>query len=229
MLIVTETNTNQRSMSDLPHSERAVVIAVRHKAMKGQGVRTDLLNEIEMLSKSPNLNDDVTSDPMGQKLDTRDKVGLEYGMGTTSVARYLRVNELPDDFKEWIDNGNMSLRAGVDLSYLKEDSLNIVHAIITEDNYKIDMKRAQALKIADKKEPLTFETANLIIKGEPKKEKEEKPKAPKYWTGMYSKFFAPKLEEEEVRSIIEQALEMYYDSQNQDEIVSEEDEEEMEP
>ncbi len=33
LLIVTETNLNQRSFSDLLHSERATVIAVRHEAM----------------------------------------------------------------------------------------------------------------------------------------------------------------------------------------------------
>ena len=54
-LIVTETNIMQRSFSELAHSERATVISTRHSAMKNQGVRTDLLNEIEKLSKAPNL------------------------------------------------------------------------------------------------------------------------------------------------------------------------------
>lgn len=60
LLIVTETNTMQRSFTDLPHSERATVIAVRHEAMKKQGIRTDLLREIEILSKSPNIDQEST-------------------------------------------------------------------------------------------------------------------------------------------------------------------------
>lgn len=46
ILIVTETNLMQRSFTDLVHSERAAVISTRHEAVKSQGVRTDLLNEI---------------------------------------------------------------------------------------------------------------------------------------------------------------------------------------
>ena len=59
-LIVTETNLMQRSFTDLVHSERATVIATRYNAMKKQGVRTDLLNEIEKLSKSPNSVENTT-------------------------------------------------------------------------------------------------------------------------------------------------------------------------
>ncbi len=64
ILIVTETNLMQRSFTDLAHSERATVIATRHDAMKSQGVRNDLLAEIEKLSKAPNLAKDETCGPL---------------------------------------------------------------------------------------------------------------------------------------------------------------------
>ncbi|MCG8700432.1 MAG: ParB/RepB/Spo0J family partition protein, partial [Bacteroidales bacterium] len=212
LLIVTETNTMQRSFTDLPHSERATVIAVRHEAMKKQGVRTDLLKEIEKLSKSPSLDQGVTSSPVGNKLETSmGKVGQEYNLSKNSVARYLRIAKLPKEFKELVDNGKIAIRAGVDLSYLREESLDIVHAIVTEGNFKIDMKRARNLRGTDKKAPLTFESANAIIRGE-SKEKEKKPRPPKYWSNVFSKHFKPEQEEAEVMSIIEKALDMYYKS-----------------
>ncbi|WDV47880.1 ParB N-terminal domain-containing protein [Clostridiaceae bacterium M8S5] len=211
MLIVTETNTMQRSFTDLPHSERATVIAVRHKAMKKQGVRTDLLKEIEKLSKSPNGYGDPTSAPLGRKLESREKVGAEYNLSKNSVSRYLRIATLPNHFKVLVDTGQISIRAGVDLSYLKPESLDIVHAIITEKNYKIDMKRARSLRGADKKTPLTFDSALAIIKGEIKEsDTETKKKTPKYWSNIFPKYFKYEQKEDEVQSIIEKALELYY-------------------
>jgi ParB family chromosome partitioning protein len=209
LLIVTETNTMQRSFGDLPHSERATVVAVRHEAMKKQGYRTDLLEEIERLSKSPNVEETSTSSPMAKKLKqtTLGKVGEEYGLGKDSIARYLRIAKLPNEFKELVDSGQIAIRAGVDLSYLKEESLDIVHAIITEENFKIDMNRARNLRGADKKAPLTFDSAHAIIKGEIK---EKKPKPPKYWSKVFMKHFKPEQEEVEVMSIIDKALAMYY-------------------
>lgn len=64
MLIVTETNLMQRLFTDLTHSERAKVISTRHAAMKQQGVRNNLLSEIEKLSKAPNLATKTTCSPM---------------------------------------------------------------------------------------------------------------------------------------------------------------------
>ncbi len=210
LLIVTETNTMQRSFTDLPHSERATVIVVRHEAMKKQGFRTDLLEEIERLSKSPNI-EELTCSPLANKLKTLTKVGEEFGLKKDSIARYLRIAKLPNEFKELVDAGQIAIRAGVDLSYLREESLDIVHAIITEGNFKIDMKRARNLRGADVKAPLTFESANVIIKGE-SKDKKKKPKPPKYWNKVFTKYFTTEQGEEEVTSIIGKALAMYYKS-----------------
>lgn len=213
LLIVTETNTMQRSFIDLPHSERATVISVRHEAMKKQGIRTDLLKEIEILSKSPNIEQESTFSPMAKKLNTVKTIGSEYGMSKDSIARYLRINKLPNEYKELVDSGQIAIRAGVDLSYLREESLDIVHAIITEENFKIDMKRARDLRGADKKAPLTFEIVHSIFKGE---EKEKKPKPPKYWGKVFMKHFKPEQEETEVMSIIDKALAMYYSNSNKE-------------
>ncbi len=211
LLIVTETNTMQRSFGDLPHSERATVVAVRHDAMKKQGYRTDLLEEIEKLSRSPISSEELTSCPMGKKLNTDGKVGLEFGLSPRNVSRYLRVAKLPDEFKELVDTGQIAIRAGVDLSYLREESLDVVHAIVTEENFKIDMKRARDLRGADKKAPLTFESAHAIIKGD-KKKTEKKPKPPTYWSKVFMKHFKPEQEELEVMSIVDRALALYYQS-----------------
>ncbi len=102
LLIVTETNTMQRSFGDLPHSERATVVAVRHEAMKKQGIRTDLLKEIEKLSKSPISSEDLTSRPMGEKLNADGKVGNEFNImirGKELPAKVCKIPFVPSRVK----------------------------------------------------------------------------------------------------------------------------------
>jgi ParB family chromosome partitioning protein len=223
LLIVTETNLNQRSFSDLLHSEKATVIAVRHEAMKKQGFRSDLLAEIEKLSKVYNQSSDLTSSPLAKKSETSiGIVGKEFGLSKDSIARYLRINILSDAFKELIDEGQIAIRAGVDLSYIGNSGLDIIHAIITEEHYKIDMKKATALKFADKKEPLTFKVANEIIKAD-KRDRDKKDKVPKYWNGVYNKYFEKDQKEEEVKTIIDKALTMYF--KTSEKVMDEENEE----
>ncbi|MEA1974892.1 MAG: ParB N-terminal domain-containing protein, partial [Bacillota bacterium] len=150
ILIVTETNLMQRSFTDLVHSERATVIATRHNAMKNQGVRNDLLNEIEKLSKAPNLAINETSRPLGEKLNSDKKVAKEYGISPRNISRYLRLDELNAKLKDLVDEGKIAMRAGVDLSYLKNDSQEMVEAIISENTFKVDMKKAATLRAFDK-------------------------------------------------------------------------------
>ena len=55
ILIVTETNLRQRSFSDLSESEKAYSLAQHYAAMKSQGKRNDLLEEIDNLITSPQV------------------------------------------------------------------------------------------------------------------------------------------------------------------------------
>jgi len=47
LFIVTETNLVQRSFADMKHSERAAALSALYTAMKKQGYRSDLIDEIE--------------------------------------------------------------------------------------------------------------------------------------------------------------------------------------
>ena len=47
-----ETNLRQRSFSDLSESERAFCLKQHYDALKSQGKRTDLLNELDELLNS---------------------------------------------------------------------------------------------------------------------------------------------------------------------------------
>jgi ParB family chromosome partitioning protein len=223
-LIVTETNLMQRSFADLTHSERATVIATRHSAMKSQGVRNDLLSEIEKLSKAPNLAMDETCCPVGNKLKTIEKVGNEYGLSSRSVARYLRIDKLNNELKNFVDEGKVAMRAGVDLSYLSNDNQEMVEAIISENTFKVDMKKAASLRIYDKNGQLTWDTAKAIISGEINK-KEKKPTGIKIQPKIISKYFSPEEDKKDIESIIEKALELYFSKIKDVEVIEDEEEE----
>jgi len=216
-LIVTETNTMQRSFSDLLHSERAAVIFARHKAMANQGIRNDLLNEIERLSKSNGIKEDETFSPLGKKLRTHEEIGETYKLSKNSIARYLRIFKLIDEIKEFIDKEEISIRAGVDLSYLSEEHQNMIVEIATENNYKIDMKKSEVLRDYSERGKLNEETAHSILSGElNKKPKSNKPTVIKLKPKLISKYFAPEVKQPEIEGIIDKALKLYFETQGKE-------------
>ena len=209
ILIVTETNLMQRSFSELAHSERATVISTRHNAMKSQGVRTDLLNEIEKLSKAPTLASEETFYPMDKKLRTHETIGNEYNMSQASVARYLRIDKLSDAIKDLVDEGKIAMRAGVDLSYLSGENQEMVEAIISENTFKVDMKKAALLRKHEKEGNLNWNAAKQIISGDILKST-GKVKPFKLQPTIISKYFNPNEDKKAIEKTIEKALDFYF-------------------
>jgi ParB family chromosome partitioning protein len=214
ILIVTETNLMQRSFTDLVHSERATVIATRHEAIKRQGYRTDLLEEIEKLSKAPNLSKKVTSYPMDKKLSTHEVLGNEYNLSQASIARYIRISKLKDPLKQLVDEGKIAMRAGVDLSYLSAENQEMIEAIVSEDTFKVDMKKASIIRNYEEEGKLNWKTAKSIITGEALRDP-NKQKAVKIQPKIISKYFNPSQEIKTIEKIIEKALEMYFQKQQE--------------
>jgi len=161
-LIVTITNLIQRSFSDLSHSERAAALTEHYNAVKNQGRRTDLLKSLDGL-----LGECETSVPMGHRLKARELVAKTYGLGGTVVARYLRVTYLTDALKERLDNGEFSLRAAVQLSYLSPDSQYGINSVLDDyDKPSIYIRTACELRAAETNGILDINEAKRIIETE---------------------------------------------------------------
>ncbi|MGV8150041.1 MAG: hypothetical protein ACLKAN_13675, partial [Alkaliphilus sp.] len=195
-------------------SERATVISTRHNAIKKQGVRTDLLNEIEKLSKAPNLATEGTCSPLANKLKSIEKIGNEYGLSKDSIARYLRINKLNEPLKELVDEGKIAMRAGVDLSYLSEENQEMVEALISENTFKVDMKKATKLRDVDKRGKLTWERAVEIISGAEEK-KTQAQAGVKVRKEIISRYFSPNENKKSIEKIIEKAIERYFEKENE--------------
>jgi ParB family chromosome partitioning protein len=209
LLIVTETNLLQRSFADLSHSERALSLSAHYGAIKKQGRRTDLINDIENMLKPLNTAVPETCTPVGYKLKSVEKLGEKYGLGRESVARYLRINKLIDSFKLRVDENEIAIRAGVVLSYLPDKQQEIVDNVLNSGNYKLDLKKAEALKAAYEKKQLTHDSAEEILKGQ-QKHKATYPSGFKLQQKILSKYFKPEQKRADIEGTIVKALDYYF-------------------
>jgi len=209
LLIVTETNLLQRSFADLSHSERAVTLSMHHEAIKKQGRRTDLIQEIENMVNSSNINALETSVALQQKLNAREKTANDYGLNNNTVAQYLRINKLIGPHKERLDNGEFSIRAAVTLSYLSGEEQQVVDDILDSSHYRVDMKKADALRLASEKKSLNDETVEQILAGT-KRPKVARPSAFKLKPKIVSRYFKPEQKPDEIEATIIDALDYYY-------------------
>lgn len=98
----------------------------RYEAMKHIGYKTIDCIVREDLSDEEAKGKGITKDVDkiindSESLRADEKVGEKYSLSSRTVARYVRINMLIDEFKEMLDNGNLALRAGVDLSFLTNE------------------------------------------------------------------------------------------------------------
>lgn len=201
---VDESNLLQRGFNDLKISEQARIIARRYSEMFSQGKRNDIINEIRALNGE--------SDSKG---NSREKVAEEYGLSRNTIARLVKISKLTDCILQWLDLGELSIRAGVELSYLTECEQDILWQINTVDNsghmlMKISESQARDLRVlsADcKKESLELSGNQMLKVLAIKKKKPDKKIAIN--PNTYKKYFTDK-SNDEIQQIVEQALEMYY-------------------
>lgn len=214
-LIVTETNLRQRSFADLSHSERAFCLAEHYNALKSQGKRNDLLNEIEKLLNPHGDEENGTCAEIPQKLKNREKVGNEYGLTRDKVARYIRMAGLIMPLLKMVDDNELGLVAAYELSFIENtEQQQQIYDCMQSENFKLDMKKAELLREYYRSKKLTKLTIHQILSGEMlKKPKSSKKPQVKIKQSVISKYFTEQQTPKEIEEIIEKALEMYF-SQN---------------
>ena len=205
-IIVTETNLMQRSFSDLSHSERAYTLEQHYKAMKKQGKRNDLLQEIgnlmlNTISENSNENKAIY------------KVGNEYNLSKDTVARYMRLAKLIPSLLEKVDNEDLPIRVGYNISFIENKEIQERINLLLEEDIKIDIEKSEKLKNAYKEYKLTIDNIENYLKDE-EKPKRIRSKYVKISNDITSKYFDKKCKQEEIEDVIDKALELYF-SQNQ--------------
>ena len=208
LLYTIESNLYQRGFDNLKISEQAAAVAFRHSEMFSQGKRNDIIRELALLGNHD--ADTSTLTPMGSKLDSGKAVGAEYGLSKGSVIRLMRIDKLIDELKTLVGSGYIAIRAGVELSFLSEETQAVV-AECAEDS-KIDMKKAKMLRAsADDEGNIDRYTVESIISGEDGEAK-PKPKSVKISNDTYTKYFSEGVKAKEITETIEKALAFYFEN-----------------
>ncbi|WMJ24289.1 ParB/RepB/Spo0J family partition protein [Paludicola sp. MB14-C6] len=213
-LIVVESN-KQRGFADMLPSEIAKALKLEYDALKSQGKRTDLLQELdEILAeenayKCDNSGLDETSDPVGLKLDGTDLVANKNSMSLTNVKRYIRLTYLIAPLLEIVDEGKIAIRPAVDISFLKEKEQYDLADVLDTTEYKVDMKKAEKLKEYSNKGKLNTDTIILILSGAIFEVKEKKVNAVKLPIKKIQTYIPSSLSTSKYEEYIIKALEFY--------------------
>ena len=139
ILVVIETNLFNRSIDDMLPSELAKSLALRQKALKQQGKRSDLTSGT--LCQKLYDDNENTSGTLYQTLNE------EYKLSERNIRNYIRLTYLCDNLLSLVDYNIISFIAGVELSYLKQDEQNLLFEIIEDIHPKISIDIAKELKL----------------------------------------------------------------------------------
>ncbi len=101
--IIAMVDSNMQREEILP-SERAYAYKMKIDAMKRQGKRTDL-----------------TFSQVGIKLNSYEELSEQSGESRNQIHRYIRLTYLIPELLEKVDNKEIALNPGVEISYLKEE------------------------------------------------------------------------------------------------------------
>ncbi|MBR6983461.1 MAG: hypothetical protein IKH75_08020, partial [Ruminococcus sp.] len=70
-----------------------------------------------------------------------------YGIGHSTVARLISINELCDELKKLVDTGNIKIRPAVELSYIPKDAQKrLYERMSAKGENSIDMRTAKELR-----------------------------------------------------------------------------------
>ncbi len=217
VLIVTETNLRQRSFGDMSHSERAYCLAQHYEALKSQGRRNDLLNEIEMLLNPHESGENTTSSQLETKSRSDEKLGGEYGLSHAKVARYIRLARLDAKLLDRVDTGEIAFLAAYDLSFIEDgDRQGQIVDLLESGSYKVDMKKAELLRNYYETGKLNDTSIVQILSGEKtRKAKADRPQPFKVRAGVITKYFTAGQSNREIEDTIDRALSLYFENQHE--------------
>ena len=208
-IYVIETNVLQRSFSEMLPSEKAAVLALRYSKMICQGRRNDIIEELKRLGNPDEIRENKTCGIDCHKSKSRDVVGAEYNLKGRAVANYLRINELSVALKIRIDDGEFTIAAAVQLSYLAQEEQQMVEAVLSENKYKVNEGKAVLLREYTGK--LAPERAEQILSGEfSRKPRKSTAAAFKVKPAIYKKYFTASITQKEFDSIVDEALALYF-------------------
>ena len=129
------------------------------EALKHQGKRVD-------------LEENLTSDPVGLKLQSIEIIGNDGGDSQTQVKRYIRLTKLIPELLEQVDLKRIAFRPEVELSYLDETNQYAVLDKLEYDDVSPSLSQAILLKKMQQDGTITETKIEEILDREKPNQKE---------------------------------------------------------
>ena len=136
-------------------SEKAFAYRMKLEAMSRQGHRSDL-----------------TSDQLGRKLETAEIIAQQSDDSKSQVRRYIRLTYLIPEFLEKMDQGEIALSVGVELSFLDESSQREVLEQCAINDCTPSYSQAWRMHKADREGTLTTAVIQTIMSEEKANQRE---------------------------------------------------------
>ena len=213
-IIVTDSNFLQRSTEEMLPSELAKSLKMQLEACKEAKQKQEYINSIESDSNADGSKDWDVGVQVAHPGKSRDIIAKNNRMSQDNVRRYIRLNYLTEDLLNMVDDGSIKLIPAVSLSYLTNQEQTILFSILSKNDYRIDMKRADKLK--ERSGNLTEDDILAIASGEFfEKKKKAKLTAIKVKPKVISRFFNAYTTQNEINTTIETALEEYFERRRQ--------------
>ncbi len=197
---VVETNVIQRSFNDLSVSERIAVLSTRYDKVCGTKKREEIMEELHLLNGDGGHH-------VHRQAKSRELIGQEYGMTGRNIARYVRCNHLIPAFKDMLDEGSLTIIAGVELSFLSEEEQALVLVVMEQNCIKLKKESADKLRAAAGS--ITKETVQEVFGVDKPVSEVKRPVSVKLPAKVYSKYFS-NVAAKDVQGILEEALEQYF-------------------
>ena len=146
--------------------DEAIVLMVDSNSQRSQMFPTDKGKAYKMKLDAMNRQGertDLTSCPVGTKLDSGEKLSDEEGESRRQIFRYIRLTYLTEELQEYVDLGQMKMRPAVELSYCSEETQrNVVDRILETEAFP---SHDQAIRIrkADEQGYATYECIQDIM------------------------------------------------------------------
>ena len=136
-------------------SEKAFAYRMKLEAMSRQGHRSDL-----------------TSDQLGRKLETAEIIAQQSDDSKSQVRRYIRLTYLIPELLEKMDQGEIALSVGVELSFLDEQNQRAVLEQCAINDCTPSYSQAWRMHKADREGALTKATIQTVMSEEKANQRE---------------------------------------------------------
>ena len=106
------------------------------------------------------------------KLRTDETVALGFGIGKTTVQRYIRLTELIPPILQMVDEGQIALTPAVELSFLKKDEQENLRITMESEDATPSLSQAQRMKKLSQMGRLDMDTIFAIMTEEKANQRE---------------------------------------------------------